>query len=161
MKQHATWKIKALITCISIATNTSANPVWHCSRITSDDDTAITTPAQKDQFSIASVNSSAEVIGVSVRDLIDIYTGTPARIGGLPMSACFLAGNEELTQTALGSLGIQLKTIEALARKSSIVQNNLYFVSDETQMSACIAKNSPAVGYLSKPVDSAKIMPCF
>ncbi len=143
------------------ATNTSASPVWHCSRNTNDDNTAIVTPAQEDQFSIASVNSSAEVIGVSVRDLIDIYTGTPARIGGLPLSACFLTGNEHLTHAALTSLGIQLKTIEALARKSSIVQNNLYYVSDETQMSACIAKNFPAVGYLSKPVDSAKILPCF
>jgi hypothetical protein len=161
MKKSIGRNLNAWMACVLIATNTSASPVWHCSRNTNDDNTAIATPAQEDQFSIASINSSAEVIGVSVRDLIDIYTGTPARIGGLPLSACFLAGNEQLTHEALSSLGVQLKTIEALARKSSIVQNNLHYVSDETQMRACIAKNFPAVGYLSKPVDSAKIMPCF
>lgn len=161
MKKHIFKSLSALIACVLTAAPTSASPVWHCSRITNDDNTAIATPAKEDQFSIASFNSSAEVIGVSVRDLIDVYTGTPARIGGLPLSACFLAGDDQLTREALTSLGIQLKTIEALARKSSIVQNNLYYVNDEAQMSACIARNFPAVGYLEKPVDSAKIMPCF
>lgn len=161
MKKHIRRNLNALMAYVLIATNTSANPVWHCSRNTNDDSTAIATPAQEDQFSIASVNNSAEVIGVSVRDLIDIYSGTPARIGGLPLSACFQTGNEQLTHAALSSLGIRLKTIEALARNSSIVQNNLYYVSDEAQMSACIAKNFPAIGYLSKPVYSTKIMPCF
>jgi hypothetical protein len=54
--------------------------VWHCSRNSNDADVAVAAPAQQDQFSIESLNSSADVIGASVRDLIDIYTGTPVRI---------------------------------------------------------------------------------
>lgn len=157
MRQHLSCVIALLFT----ATNAYADPVWHCSRNLNDANVAIATPAQEDQFSIASFNSSADVIGVSVRDLIDIYTGTPVRIGGLPLSACFLVGNDSLTITALTSLGINLGTIEALARKSSIVQNNLYYVNDEIQMSACIARHFPAVGYMSTTAETDKVMPCF
>ncbi len=161
MRTNIVSALCTFVTCAFAITHAYASPVWHCSRITNDDNTAIAIPAQEDQFSIASVNSSAEVIGVSVRDLIDIYTGTPVRIGGLPLSACFLTGNRQLTNEALNSLGIQLQTIEALARKSSIVQSNLYYVTDETQMSTCISRNFPAVGYLSKPINMSKVMPCY
>jgi hypothetical protein len=70
-------------------------------------------------------------------------------------------GHEMLTTNALTSLGISLNSIQALARKNNIVNNNLYYVSNETQMVACIAQNFPAVGYLSKPNDTEKIQPCF
>lgn len=143
------------------ATTVYADPVWHCSRNSNDSSTSIATPAQEDQFSIASFNSSADVIGVSVRDLIDVYTGTAVRIGGLPLSACFFVGNDELTVSALTSLGLNLKTIESLARKSSIVQSNLYHVHTEAQMGACISKNFPAVGYLNVPTETDNFLPCF
>ena len=151
----------SVIASLFAAATAYADPVWHCSRNSNDERSAIATPALKDQFSIAAFNSSADVIGVSVRDLIDVYTGTSVRIGGLPLSACFLVGNDELTVSALTSLGLNLKTIESLARKSSIVQSNLYHVNNEAQMGACIAKNFPAVGYLTKPTEKEKFLPCF
>ena len=157
MRQHLSCVIALLFT----ATHACADPVWHCSRNSNDADVAVAAPAQQDQFSIASFNSSADVIGVSVRDLIDIYTGTPVRIGNLPLSACFLSGDHSLSINALTSLGINLGAIEALARKSSIVQNNLYYVNDEIQMSACIARHFPAVGYMSTTTETNKVSPCF
>ena len=160
MKQM-TRRLSCVIALMFAATHACADPVWHCSRNSDDSSAAIATPAQENQFSIASFNSSAEVIGVSVRDLIDIYTGTSVRIGGLPLSACFLIGNDVLTNSALTSLGIKQNTIAALARKSSIIQSNLHYVNDEEQMAACIGRNFPAVGYLSVPKETNKILPCF
>jgi hypothetical protein len=159
--KHKQRYLSSFIASILAATSALASPVWHCSRSAYNDPNFASTPAKDEQFSIASFNSSADVIGVSVRDLIDIYTGTPVRIGGLSLSACFLMGHEMLTTNALTSLGINLNSIQALARKNNIVNNNLYYVNNETQMVACIAQNFPAVGYLSKPNDTEKIQPCF
>jgi hypothetical protein len=114
-----------------------------------------------EQFSLASMSSAPDVIGVSIRDLIDIYSGVPVRVGALPLSACFMPGQDALSLAALQSLGLQPSAIQALARKSSIVQSNLHLVTDEQQMSACISRHFPAVGYLSKPVDTDKVLPCF
>lgn len=162
MKKKWTQHLYAFIAAVSAITQASASPIWHCSRTISTESTANAEQiAQQDQFSIASFNSSSEAISVSVRDLIDIYTGNPVRVGGLQLSACFLINNQSLTYEALTSLGIQLKTIEALARRNSIAQNNLFYVTDEVQMNTCIAKNFPAVGYLPHPIDTAKILPCF
>ena len=161
MKQMRCRYLSTLIATVLTATTAYADPVWHCSRNSDNESVAINTPTLENQFSIASSNSSAEVIGVSVRDLIDIYTGMPVRLGGLPLSGCFLAGDESLTVNALTSLGIKRQTIEALARKNSIVQSNLYYVNSEAQMGTCIAKNFPAVGYLSVPTETNKLMPCF
>lgn len=160
MKQ-ITRQVSCWVACILTVTSVCADPVWHCSRNRNDDRAAMALPEREDQFSLASFSSSTEVISVSVRDLIDIYTGTPVRIGGIPLSACFLSGNDSLTMVALTSLGIKQSTIEALARKSSIVQSNLYYVSDEAQMSTCIGKNFPAVGYISIPTETDKVTPCF
>jgi hypothetical protein len=153
--------LSSVLALIFTATTVYADPVWHCSRNSNESSASITKPTQEDQFSIASFNSSADVIGVSVRDLIDVYSGTSLLIGGLPLSACFFVGNDELTVSALTSLGLNLKTIESLARKSSIVQSNLYHVHSEAQMGACISKNFPAVGYLNKPTESENFLPCF
>ena len=40
--------------------------------------------AQENRFCIASFNGAADVIEVSVRNLIDVYTGVPVRVGGMP-----------------------------------------------------------------------------
>lgn len=157
MKRYLNGVIASLFT----VTAACAGPVWHCSRNDNNVSSEITTPAPEDQFSIASFNSSAESIGVSVQDLIDVYTGVTVRIGGLPLSACFLVGNNELTASALSSLGLNQNTIELLARRSSIVHNNLYHVHYEAQMGACIAKNFPAVGYLNQPTETNNFLPCF
>jgi hypothetical protein len=110
---------------------------------------------------LLSFNSSAEVIGVSISDLIDVYSGIPVRIGGMPLSACFMSGNDTLSKTALTSLGLQLSTIQALSKKSAIVQTNLHLVATEGQMVLCIEKHFPAVGYLNEPKETNKLQPCF
>jgi len=145
-----------MVTC---ATSLWADPVWHCSRTGhSEAQSAVDT---SEQFSLASMSSVPDVIGVSIRDLIDIYSGVPVRVGDLPLSACFIPGQDPLSLAALKSLGLQTPAIQALARKSALVQSNLYLVTDEQQMHACISRHFPAVGYLSKPVNTDKILPCF
>jgi hypothetical protein len=136
-----------------------ADPVWHCSRngLTSKGNIL----AQAEQFSLASMGSSEDVIGVSIRDLIDVYSGTHVKVGGEPLSACFISGEDTMTASALKSLGLKPVAIQALARKSTIVQSHLYLVTDEVQMKTCIAKHFPAVGYLSEPTETEHFMPCF
>jgi hypothetical protein len=147
---------------VMVTSSALADPVWHCSRNTQEAALAQKeASAQENRFFIASFNSAADVIEVSVRDLIDVYTGVPVRVGGMPLSACFLAGNDSLTSSALASLGLSLAPIQAMARKSNIVQNNLHIATDEPQMLNCVAKNFPAVGYASQPHESKDVLPCF
>jgi hypothetical protein len=138
-----------------------ADPVWHCSRTSLNATETKTSQSKENHFSIASLNATEDTIGVSIGDLIDVYSGVAVRIGGLPLSACFMPANKEATNTALTSLGLQPVTIEALARKSVIVQSNLYVANTSTQMIDCIAQNYPAVGYLEEVSSTDKVEPCF
>ena len=134
--------------------------VWHCSRNKVEAE-GVTSIVLEDQFSIASFNASVDVIGISINDLIDIYSGVPVRIGGLPLSACFMPSDQNLTSTALESLGLQPSATHALSRKNSIVQSNLFFVNTESQMLTCIAGHFPAVGYMSSAKNTNEVQPCF
>jgi len=149
-----------LICALLISAPTWADPVWHCSANSNAEKNA-SVQAQEDYFSLASLNASTDVIGVSISDLIDVYSGVAVRIGGLPLSACFMPGNEGLTSSALTSLGLQPSAIQALARKSSIIQSNLYYVTNDNQMVTCIAQHFPAVGYLAEPTITKAVEPCF
>jgi hypothetical protein len=140
--------------------STWADAVWHCSR-NSMQNVSENPYIQENNFSIASVNASNDAIGISITDLIDIYSGVPVRIGGLALSACYSQNDEILNTSALSSLGLQTSVIQALARKSSIVQNNLYFVAAEEQMLKCIEKHFPAVGYLDESTETETVKPCF
>ena len=142
-------------------TTALADPVWHCSRQTSEVTQQSSLQNIQNQFSIASVNASSDVIGVAINDLIDVYSGVPVRISGVPLSACFMPNNAELTSTALTSLGLHPSTIQALARKSAIVQSHLYIVNTEKQMLGCITQHFPAVGYLDEPKSTNGVQPCF
>lgn len=147
-----------LMCCLS----SGAEPVWHCSRNTSESDRVSSTDQLQDTpFSIASFNSTTDVIGVSINDLIDIYSGFPVRVGGIPLSACFMPADQALTTSALTSLGLRTTVIQALARKSSIVQSNLFPVANKEQMLTCIAQHYPAVGYLNTPTSTDEVHPCF
>lgn len=147
-----------LISVLAIA-NCWADPVWHCSRHARA--TKVEVLSQADQFSMASMGNSDEVIGVSILDLMDVYSGTPVKVGGQALSACFISGNDAITAPAMKSLGLQASAAQALARKSTIVQSHLYRVTDEIGMQNCIGKHFPAVGYLSEPTETAHLMPCF
>jgi hypothetical protein len=147
-----------LITVLAVS-HCWADPVWHCSRQVGA--TKAKSLSQADQFSMASMGNSDEVISVSILDLMDVYSGTPVKVGGQSLSACFISGNDAVTATALKSLGLKASAAQALARKSTIVQSHLYGVTDEKSMQTCIAKHFPAVGYLSEPTETAHLMPCF
>ena len=134
--------------------------IWHCSKIPSDEPLQ-SAVAQQDQFSIASLGGNSEVIGVSIRDLIDAYSGTVVNLGGVPLSACFWAGEEKLTASALQSLGLQPSAAMSLTRKSAIIQNNIHIVTSQSQMLQCIADKYPAVGYLPSSKETNKVSPCF
>lgn len=152
----------SLVCTLAFSCAALADPVWHCSlNLKKGEDTYSSQELQANEFAIASFNSTADVIGVSISDLLDIYSGVPVRIGGMPLSACFMPNHEGLTSAALTSLGLKTSAIQALARKSSIVQNNLYFVSNEKQMVSCIAQHFPAVGYLDEAIHTDEVQPCF
>ena len=148
--------------CSLLITTCSAwsDPVWHCSRNV-DTEKAALLASQENQFYIASFNSSLDVIGVSISDLIDVYSGVPVRIGGLPLSACFRPGDAPITSEALTSLGLQPSAVQALARKSTIIHNHLHLVTSDKQMLSCIAQHFPAVGYLHEPNETEAALPCF
>lgn len=151
-----------IVSALSISCHLAqADPVWHCSRTSPTAEQSVSLQPQEDSFSIASFNSSSDTIGVSISDLIDIYSGVSVRIGGLPLSACFITGDQTITTTALTSLGLQPTVIQALARKSAIVQSNLHAVTTNQQMIACIAQNFPAVGYLEEALTTEEVQPCF
>lgn len=148
--------------CLILFSSTAwADSSWHCSRHTQNTITSVKASPAEDQFSIASVSSAPDVINVSVRDLIDLYSGVSVRISGVTLSACFMPSNEALTSSALTELGLYPSTIQALSRKSAIVQSNLYLVNDEAQMLQCIGKHFPAVGYVSTMTETALAAPCF
>jgi hypothetical protein len=152
----------AFISALTVSCNIAiADPIWHCSRTPANAEEVASLKSQEDQFSIASLNAAPDAIGVSISDLIDIYSGVSVRISGLALSACFMPGNESVTSAALTSLGLQPSVIQALARRSSIVQSNLYAVTTNTQMIACIAQHFPAVGYLETASSTDKVQPCF
>jgi len=149
-----------LLLALSLCHSAWADPIWHCSRNVGQP-TYISEEEQSEQFSVASVSTSSEVIGVSISDLIDVYSGRHVKVGGLPLSACFMPNTKDLTNTALESLGLEPATIQALARKSSIIQSNLHLVTNEKQMAQCIAQHFPAVGYLDTPTKTNEFEPCF
>lgn len=149
-----------LLLALTLFHSAWADPIWHCSR--NPEQTAhISEEEQSEQFSVASLSTSTEVIGVSISDLIDVYSGRHVKVGGLPLSACFMPNTKDLTNTALESLGLEPATIQALARKSSIIQSNLYLVTSEKQMAQCITQHFPAVGYLDTPTKTNEFEPCF
>lgn len=139
----------------------SADTIWHCSRFKESPSTQALEIQKSNNFNIASVGATDDVISISVRDLIDVYSGKPVRVSGEPLSACFLVGENKMSADALTSLGLKPSIIQALARKSAIVQAQLYWVSDEEDMMRCITKHFPAVGYLSNPVSNEQIDSCF
>lgn len=148
-----------------IASLSHAQSVWHCSR--QADLGLIEAEAQQaaqdlnNSFQIASISANVDVIGVTLRDLMDVYAGVPVRIGGKPLTACFNTDNSPVSADALSSLGLNVNAMSALARKSAIVRSQLQWVSNEGDMMRCISRHYPAVGYFPEPKDTAEISPCF
>lgn len=138
-----------------------ANAVWHCSRTPVVDVATDNRPDPGDLFSLAEQGVADDVIRISVRDLIDVYSGASVRLSGVPLSACFMPVNDPVTGKTLRALGLSADVLSALARKSAIAKSHLYRVTDEEEMKACIARNQPAVGYLTQAQVTEKLAPCF
>ena len=133
----------------------TATAIWHCSKMPQAEAAQGSTDMT---FSMASVNGT---IDVSLDDLLAAYSGYPIRISGKPLFACFMPGQEALSTSALQTLGLSSAAMQMLARRSAIVQRNLKLVTDEREMQQCLEVNSPAFGYLSKPIHTEKVAPCF
>lgn len=119
--------------------------------------------ADDDNFTSMDLSTSGAngAIGVTLEDLVAVYSGYPVRISGMPLVACFMPGQSPLSKDALLSLGLNASAMQMLARKSAIVQRQLRVVTDEREMQSCMARYFPAFGYLSSPVQSEKFTPCF
>jgi hypothetical protein len=149
-----------------IANASAAQSVWHCSRQADlgplvGDSAQAGQPADDGDFQIASMSANSDVIGVTLRDLVDVYAGMPVRIGGRPLTACFNSDNDPSSEQALSSLGLNTNAMSALARKSAIVRSQLIWVSNQEDMMHCISRNFPAVGYFANPKDTSEVSPCF
>jgi hypothetical protein len=118
-------------------------------------------PDPGDLFTLAEQGVADDVIRISVSDLIDVYSGVNVRLSGVPLSACFMPVNDPVTVKTFRALGLSADVLSALARKSAIAQSHLYRVSDEAEMKVCIARNQPAVGYLTRSESTEQLAPCF
>lgn len=132
-----------------------ADVVWHCSR------TDMQVAAAGDNFTLAALDAEREVMRISLRDLYAVYQGTPVTVSGLPVSACFVGGDDATTRAALQSIGAQPKVLAQLSRKHALVSSPLFMVQSEQEMLACMAKHHPAIGYLAKPTHTEAVGPCF
>lgn len=146
---------------VLLASPVFAQTVWHCSRMPTVDVMTDNRAAPGDLFTLAEQGGADDVIQISVRDLIDVYSGVNVRLSGVPLSACFMPVNNASTVKALRDLGLSADVLSALARKSAIAQSHLYRVTDEAEMKACIAQHQPAVGYLSQTHNTEQLAPCF
>jgi hypothetical protein len=138
-----------------------ADAVWHCSRTPLVDVATDNRPDPGDLFTLAEQGVADDVILISVRDLIDVYSGVNVRLSGVPLSACFMPVNDPVTGKTLRALGLSADVLSALARKSAIAKSHLYRVTNEEEMKTCIARNQPAVGYLTQAQVTEKLAPCF
>ena len=138
-----------------------ADAVWHCSRAPVIDVVMEDRPQPGDIFTLASHGVLDDVIRISLRDLIDVYSGVNVRLGPVPLSACFMPVNDPATFKTLSALGLSADVLSALARKSAIAKSHLYRVSDEAEMQACISRHQPAVGYLMQAKTTEQLAPCF
>lgn len=149
-----------LIISLLGTTSTIAETIWHCSREPSQE-LASAPQSLDNQFTLASTNYTIDSINVSLRDLYDVFSGIPVQLGGLPLSACFKLDDKNLSEEALNSLGLPLSTLQRLGKRASIVNSHVHLVRTDDQMSTCIGKNYPAIGYLSKPLTTSHMLPCF
>lgn len=138
-----------------------AGPVWHCSRLPQTVGLSDGEDDDSQSFQLASMGGEMRAIGITLTDLIDVYEGKPILLNGRRLNACFMPAETPLTVKALNSLGLNASAMQLQARKSAIVQSHLRMVTDEPAMQACIARNFPAVGYLSRETQTDHLVPCF
>jgi hypothetical protein len=134
----------------------SARAIWHCSRNAADAQTTAEVAIQN-EFKL----SSMDTIGVTLTDLINVYSGKDVRLGNMPLIGCFMPGQDDLSNDILKSLDLKPYVLQKLKATSSIVQSQVVTVTDEQQMQACLNKYFPAFGYFSSETVTDKFAPCF
>jgi hypothetical protein len=102
-----------------------------------------------------------DTIGVTLTDLVNVYSGKDVRIGNMPLMGCFMPGQDDLSKDILQSLDLKPYVLQKLSVKSTIVLGQLVSVTDEEQMQSCLSAHFPSFGYLSSEVISEKFAPCF
>lgn len=132
-----------------------AEPVWHCSR------TSVQVADAGDNFTLAALDAEREVMRISLRDLYSAYQGQTVKASGLTVSACLISGDNPTTKAAMKSIGANAQVLEKIARKSALIQSNVYLVQNEQDMQACMTKHYPAIGYLPQATHNEAIGPCF
>jgi hypothetical protein len=149
----------AALLCAAGIHMAQAQAIWHCSR---NPASAAPAPVVDPVLTVKiPFELSSNMVALELSDLYRVYSGIPVRVNGMPLSACFLDGGNEMNATAMGMLGLSPSALGSLARSTSIVSNHVFDVSNEQQMEACIREHHPAVGYLSKAKQSEGITPCF
>lgn len=155
------WRVcLSALACALCMANGHAQAVWHCSR---NPPSAASAPVAdplltvKIPFELSSTNMVALELG----DLYRVYSGAPVRINGMPLSACFMDGGNDINAQAMGMLGLSPSALSSLARSTSIVSNHVFDVSNAQQMERCIREHHPAVGYLPVALQNEWITPCF
>ncbi len=164
---HHTFSAQALrkyclIFCCTALTSFAwaADPIWHCSRSVptgADKSNSHSKSKESPTFDLSD-SSTIEVLPI---DLFHIYSGGTVLFGSKPLTACFIDRNHALTIQAMSMLDIEPSSLNSLAKIDSIVQSKIFPIRNQEQMKACIAKNHPALGYLSEVVESDQIGPCF
>ena len=149
-----------MVACLATPLPLRAEPVveavWHCTRNAVGESTP-----NDDELDPGFDVSGNNTIGVTLNDLIAVYSGYPLRVAGKPLFACFMPGDEALSLDALDSMGFNASALQILARRSAIVQRQLEIVTSEAQMLLCMERNAPAFGYLPGPVINTSVAPCF
>jgi hypothetical protein len=149
-------KLALTALCVTLTSQCAlADPIWHCSR--SD----VQVADASDNFTLASLNLEREVIRMSLRDLYEVYKGTPVKMtGSRPLSACLI---KDLNQTSIimRSIGSESITSEIVSSSDTLSRPNIYIVKNEADMEACISQHHPAVGYLPRIKNTEVIGPCF
>lgn len=139
-----------------------AEAVWHCSRtrleVASAEAAGDESADAEESFSAA---FTSPFIGISLQDLLAVYSGSTVKVDGHRLTACYMLGRSALNKSAFDSLGLQTSVMQAFARKSTIVNSNLVRVTSEKGMAQCIAQNTPAVGYMSEATEDNTLGPCF
>ena len=102
-----------------------------------------------------------DTIGVTLADLVNVYSGLDVRLGNMPLIACFMPGQDMTTREILMSLDLKPHVLQKLSVKSAIVQSQLIMVTDEEQMQACLHKHFPSFGYLTREHITETYAPCF
>jgi hypothetical protein len=151
--------IKIFICAFALAfahCSAQAAPTWHCSK--SD----VQVADASDNFTLASLPLSREVIRISLRDLYEAYQGAEVTMsGGQKLTACVATEDLALTVAAMTSIGSPLVTNKALANDWRTRFYSVHAVKNESDMQSCIVKNHPAIGYLSRPTHLEALGPCF